>query len=101
MAGKNSVSPSRVEVPDMARHSYEPVLSAKAWEFFGTLSRKRQLRISRIIYQLADCPHHLGDYQTLDSTWRTLENLRLEGYIFTYWSDAAVKELRILDIVHL
>jgi hypothetical protein len=85
----------------MACHSYEPVLSAKAWEFFGTLSRKRKQRISKIIHQLADSPQHLGDYQTSDNTGRTLENLRLEGYIFTYWPDAAVKELRILEIVEL
>jgi hypothetical protein len=85
----------------MARHSYEPVLSAKAWEFFGTLSRKRQQRISRILHQLADSPQHLGDYQTTDRSGRTLENLRLEGCIFTYWPDAAVRELRILDIVEL
>lgn len=52
----------------MASQAYEPVLSANAWEFFGSLSRKRQHRLARLIYQLADYPHRLGEYQTVDST---------------------------------
>ena len=85
----------------MALQAYEPVLSAKAWEFFGSLSRKRQQRLSRLVHQLAECPHCLGEYQTTDSTGRRLENLRLEGCLFTYWADAGAKELRILDITLL
>jgi hypothetical protein len=85
----------------MALHAYEPVLSAKAWEFFGSLSRNRQQRLSRLVYQLAEYPHRLGEYQTIDSTGRPLENLRIEGCVFTYWADAGAKELRILDITPL
>ncbi len=85
----------------MALQAYDPVLSAKAWEYLCSLSRKRQQRIMRLIHQLADYPHRLGDFQARDSTGRSLENLRLEGYLFTYWADGAVKELRILDIVEL
>ena len=85
----------------MALQAYEPVLSTNAWEFFGTLSRKRQQRLARLIHQLADFPHRLGEYQTIDSTGRPLENLRLEGCLFTYWTDAGAKELRILDITAL
>ncbi len=36
----------------MAAKSYEPVLSARAWELFGSLSRKRQQRLAKIIHQL-------------------------------------------------
>lgn len=85
----------------MARLNYDPVLSAKAWEFLCSLSRKRQQVLMRLIQQLADYPHRVGDYQTRDSTSRCLENLRVDNYVFTYWSDGAVKELRILDIVEL
>ena len=46
----------------------------------------------KLIYQLADFPHRLGDYRTTDSTGRFLENLRLEGYVVTYWPDNAVNE---------
>lgn len=85
----------------MAAKSYEPVLSARAWELFGSLSRKRQQRLAKIIHQLADHPSRLGDYQTRDSTGRILENLQLDGFLFTYWADGPVNELRILDIVVL
>lgn len=85
----------------MAVRAYEPVLSAKAWEFFGSLSRRRGNQLARLIYQLAESPHRLGDYQTTDSTGRPLENLRVGGCLFTYWTDAAARELRILDIVPL
>jgi hypothetical protein len=85
----------------MAHQAYDPVLSAKAWAFFGSQSRKRQQRLARLIHQLADSPHRLGEYQTADSTGRPLENLRLEDCVFTYWADAGAKELRILDITLL
>jgi hypothetical protein len=85
----------------MAFQEYDPVLSAKAWEFLRQLSRKRQQRITRLIHQLADYPHRLGDYRTRDSNGRILENIQLEGHLFTYWTDGPAKELRILDIVEL
>ncbi len=80
---------------------YEPVLSAKAWELLGSQSRKRQQRLIKLIHQLADHPSRLGDYQTRDSTGRTLENLQLDDFLFTYWADGPVNELRLLDIVVL
>jgi hypothetical protein len=63
----------------MMSQEYDPVLSAKAWEFLSSLSKKRQQRITRLIYQFAEYPHQLGDYQTQDSTRRRLENIHLEG----------------------
>jgi hypothetical protein len=85
----------------MAASEYEPVLSPKAWELLSSLTRKRQTRLTKLIHQLAESPFRLSDYQTRDSTGRSLENLRFEGYLFTYWADGAVNELRILDIVEL
>lgn len=85
----------------MALPEYDPVLSAKAWEFLRSLSRARQQRLTKLIYQLADYPHRLGDYRTTDTSGRFLENLRFDGYLFTFWADNAVNELRILDIIEL
>jgi hypothetical protein len=36
-----------------------------------------------------------------DSAGRFLENIRLNGFLITYWADGPVEELRILDIVEL
>jgi hypothetical protein len=85
----------------MASYGYEPVLSAKAWEFLRSLSRVRQQRLTKLIYQLADQHWLLGDYRTTDSTGRFLEHLRLEGYRITCWADGPESELRVLDIAEL
>jgi hypothetical protein len=85
----------------MAQREFEPVLSPKAWEYPRSLSKRRQERLTRLIYQLADDPFRQGDYQSRDSTNRVLENLRLGNCILTYWADDPVKELRILDIHEL
>ena len=85
----------------MRRPDYEPVFSAKAWEILLACSRRRQARIARLAYALADYPYRVSDYQTADSIGRPVENLRMEGFIFTYWPDHGVKELRIVDLVEL
>lgn len=85
----------------MASYAYEPVLSAKAWEFLCSLSRKRQQKVIRLISLLAEQPTQLGDYRTTDSSGRFLENIRLGGFLITYWADGPVNELRVLDIVEL
>lgn len=85
----------------MASFQYEPVLSVNAWEFLCSLSRRRQQRLTKIIYQLAEQHWLLGDYRTTDSTGRFLEHLRVEGFRITYWADGPVNELRILDIADL
>jgi hypothetical protein len=85
----------------MTQREFEPVLSPKAWEYLRSLSKRRQDRLTRLIYQLADDPFRQGDYQSRDHTDRVLENIRLGNCIITYWADDPVKELRILDIHEL
>jgi hypothetical protein len=101
MAGKNSACHANEPLLEIPLMPYEPVLSAKARELLGSQSRKRQQRLIKLIHQLANHPSRLGDYQTCDSTGRTLENLQLDDFLFTYWADGPVNELRILDIVVL
>ncbi len=85
----------------MPQRDFEPILSTNAWEHLRSLSKRRQDRLIRLIYQLADDPFQFGDYQTRDHTGRVLQNLRLGGHTITYWADGPVKELRILDIHEL
>ena len=85
----------------MPQLEYEPVFSAKAWEVLLASSRRRQTTIARLAYTLGDFPFRVGDYQTQDSTGRPLENLRLQGLLFTYWADHGACELRIVDLVEL
>jgi hypothetical protein len=85
----------------MASFEYEPVLSAKAWEFLCSLPRKRQQRVIRLIQQLAEQSWRLGDYRTTDNAGRFLENIRLNGFLITYWTDGPAGELRVIDIAEL
>ena len=57
--------------------------------------------MASLAYALADFPFRVGDYQTVDSVGRPLENIRMEGFVFTYWADHAAGELRIVDLVEL
>ena len=85
----------------MPRLEYEPVFSARAWKVLLACSKRRQTTIARLAYTLADFPFRVGDYQTCDSVGRPLENLRLQGFLFTYWADHGACELRIVDLVEL
>ena len=79
----------------MPQLDYEPVFSAKAWELLLGLSKRRQIKVARLAYALGDFPFRVGDYQTIDSVGRPLENLRVDGFLFTYWADHGAAELRI------
>ncbi len=85
----------------MPWHEYEPVFSLKAWEVFLACSKRRQAKLAGLAYALADFPFRVGDYQSRDSVGRPLENLRIDGFLFTYWADHGTKELRIIEIIEL
>lgn len=83
----------------MAAKSFEPVLSAKAWELLCSLPRRKQQRLIHWINHIAQRPSLISDYQATDDAGRTLENIRLEHFIITYWIDGPVWELRVLDVM--
>ena len=80
---------------------YESHLSHEAVAFVVGLSRKRQRLVLDLADQIARQPSKIGDYQSVDAVGRPIENLRLEGYLFSYWVDHASREVRISEIVRL
>lgn len=83
----------------MAKRSpYEPVLSSKAAAFLVGLSKERQRRLIRLLLQLADSPHQIGDYCGTDEVGRDVQFIRIRDQVIAFWPDDAVKELRIVDI---
>jgi hypothetical protein len=48
--------------------------------------------------QLAEQPHVRSDYVLWDESSRPIEHLGIEDYVFAYWIDHAVREVRIVDI---
>ena len=81
--------------------AYEPVLSAKASSFMVGSSKSKQKRIVALIFQISDHPHQLGDYATRDENEREIQHLLLGGWLFSFWPDHAVRELRFTEVAEL
>ena len=80
---------------------FESHLSREAVAFVVGLSKKRQRLVLDLADQLARQPSKIGDFKSLDSAGRSIENIRLEGYLFSYWVDPWAREVRITEIVRL
>jgi len=76
------------------RETYESHLSLDAVAFVVSLPRRRQRLVLNLADQIARQPFQIGDYQAVDATGRIVENLRLEGYLFSFWVDHASREPR-------
>jgi hypothetical protein len=81
------------------RLSYESTLSREAVAFVVLLSKKQQRVVLDLADQIARQPFQIGDYPTVDAVGRRIENLLLEGYLFSFWVDHSALEVRISEIV--
>lgn len=78
---------------------YSSHLSIPATAFLTGLPRRKQKVVLDLAEQLALHPFRLSDYRTTDAAGREMENLLIDDWLFTYWVDHAVKEVRITEIV--
>lgn len=78
--------------------SYAPVFTAEVADFLLGLPKSRQRRAVRLAHQLAANPLIRSDYLIPDADGRPQEHLLIEDFVFTYWIDHAVREVRITDI---
>ena len=102
MLGKKSVSGIWRRASDMAdKTDYESVLSARASAFLIAQPKRRQRQIIDLASRLAAKPFQLGDYATTNEDGRELQHLDLGVWVFSYWVDHAVRELRITEIDEL
>ena len=77
---------------------YRPVFSDAAVEFFATLTRRRQRKLLDRAHELAADPFLSPDYHSVDADGRTVAHLLVEGFVFTYWADHAVRRVMITEI---
>lgn len=82
----------------MPEQAYLPVFSEAAAEALLQFPRRQQRRIVSLAQQLAARPHIRSDYRLLDENGRHIEHLAVEDYVFGYWIDDAVREVRIVEI---
>jgi hypothetical protein len=83
----------------MAESGYTSHLSLPAAAMVAGLPRRKQRQVLDLADQLAIHPFEVGDYRSEDAAGHTLENLLIDNFIFTYWVDHAVKEVRITEII--
>ena len=81
--------------------AYESHLSLETVAFVVALPRRKQRRVLDLADQIARQPFQIGDFQTTDADGRTIENLLLEGYLFSFWVDHASREVRINEIIRV
>ena len=79
-------------------HPYEPVFANSALEFFLTLPKRRQRVLLDRCRELAADPGLVPDFQSKDATGRDISHLLVDGFLFDYWIDDAVKRLVITAI---
>ena len=66
-------------------------------EFQGLSSAEQRVLLG-IFTRLAGNPALKGDYSYRDENGRDNEVLDLDGFVVTYWTDHAAKEVRILGV---
>ena len=78
---------------------YESYLSREAVAFVALLPKRQQRLVLNLADQIAKQPFQIGDYPTVDAAGRRIENLLLDGFLFSFWVDHAGREVRISEIV--
>jgi len=81
--------------------TYEPVLSGQASSFLVGLRRTQQAEVIGLILQISRQPGQGGDYATRDGTGREIQHLAIDEWHISFWTDHAVRELRITEIAEL
>ena len=85
----------------MNEGEYHSHLSLEAVAFVVALPKRKQRLVLDLADQIARHPFKIGDYPAVDAVGRTVENLLLEDYLFSYWVDHAVREVRITEIIRV
>lgn len=74
-----------------SRSAYRPHFADDAVAFFVTLPKRRQRRLLERAAELARDPFVVPDFESADETGRTISHLAIDGFLFDYWVDHAVR----------
>ncbi len=80
--------------------SYQLVLSEAAARTFAQLSRLRQRQAGAALDEVKREPFREGDFRQRDPAGRINEVVLLGGWLVTYWTDHAVREIRVVALEH-
>ncbi|MEO7415351.1 MAG: hypothetical protein ABIZ81_18555 [Opitutaceae bacterium] len=62
------------------------------------MSKRKEHKVLLLAREFAAHPFVRSDYSLPDENGRTIEYLLIEGFVFGYWLDHSVRELRIVEI---
>lgn len=77
---------------------YRASFSDLAAEFILSLPKRRQRAVMDRAYELARYPFLESDYRLVDQDGRTIEHLLVDGVVFSYWVDHALRLVMISEI---
>jgi hypothetical protein len=77
---------------------FRVVFEEEATEFIFSLPKRKGRKILAIGYAIANHPFANPDYALPDADGRTISNIMTEGYMLSYWVDAPMKQIVIIEI---
>lgn len=78
---------------------YTSHLSAEAVAFVVSLTKRKQTKVLDFAERIAEQPVQIGDFTSVDAVGHSIENLLMDEFLFSFWVDHAVKEVRIVEII--
>ena len=77
---------------------WKVVLDEDAFHFFLGRRPQERHRLLKIFNQLRNDPYQKSSYSAKDPTGRDLSVSVAEPFLITFWLDAAVSEVRIVNV---
>ena len=77
---------------------YEVYLRREVFEFLQQCRREQRNQLLTLFGAIARDPFKHGDFTERDPAGRDIEVLVFQRYAVSYWTDHAVKEVKIVEI---
>jgi len=77
---------------------FRVVYEEEAGEFIIAQSSRKRRKLADIAYAIAANPFAEPDYLLPDADGRPIAHVETEGYVISYWVDAPVKRIVIVEI---
>ena len=81
---------------DLSR--FRVVYEEEASEFVMAQSKRKRRKLADICYAIAAVPFADPDYVLPDADGRSISHVETEGYVVSYWVDAPVKRIVVVEI---
>ena len=77
---------------------FRVVFEEEASEFIIAQTGRKRRKLADIAYAIAESPYSEPDYVLPDADGRQISHVATEGYVISYWVDAPVKRIVIVEI---